>query len=49
MPVKKDAFGQHSVEMAWLVPGTPEQLGAIIERDLAHWKKLIVEAKLSFE
>ena len=36
-------------EGAELVPGTPEQLGAIIERDLAHWKKLIVEAKLSFE
>jgi tripartite-type tricarboxylate transporter receptor subunit TctC len=36
-------------EGAELVPGAPEQLGAIIERDLAHWKKLIVEAKLSFE
>jgi len=36
-------------EGAELVPGTPEQLGAIIEGDLAHWKKLIVEAKLSFE
>jgi tripartite-type tricarboxylate transporter receptor subunit TctC len=36
-------------EGAELVPGTPDQLGAIIERDLAHWKKLIVEAKLSFE
>jgi tripartite-type tricarboxylate transporter receptor subunit TctC len=36
-------------EGAELVPGTPEQLGTIIERDLAHWKKLIVEAKLSFE
>jgi tripartite-type tricarboxylate transporter receptor subunit TctC len=36
-------------EGAELVPGTPEQLGAIIEHDLRHWKKLIVEAKLSFE
>jgi len=36
-------------EGAELVPGPPEQLGAIIEGDLAHWKKLIVEAKLSFE
>jgi tripartite-type tricarboxylate transporter receptor subunit TctC len=36
-------------EGAELVPGTPEQLGAIIEGDLAHWKKLIVDAKLSFE
>jgi hypothetical protein len=31
------------------VSGSPDQLGAIIEHDLAHWKKLIVEAKLSFE
>jgi tripartite-type tricarboxylate transporter receptor subunit TctC len=36
-------------EGAELVSGPPDQLGAIIERDLAHWKKLIVEAKLSFE
>jgi tripartite-type tricarboxylate transporter receptor subunit TctC len=36
-------------EGAELVSGTPDQLGTIIERDLAHWKKLIVEAKLSFE
>ena len=26
MPVKKDALGQHRVEMEWLVPGTPEQV-----------------------
>ena len=36
-------------EGAELVPGAPDQLGALIENDLAHWKKLIVEAKLSFE
>jgi tripartite-type tricarboxylate transporter receptor subunit TctC len=36
-------------EGAELVPGPPERLGAMIERDLAGWKKLIAEAKLSFE
>ena len=36
-------------EGAELTSGPPDQLGTIIERDLAHWKKLIVEAKLSFE
>jgi tripartite-type tricarboxylate transporter receptor subunit TctC len=36
-------------EGAEVVSGSPEQLGAIIEGDLAHWKKLIAEAKLSFE
>jgi tripartite-type tricarboxylate transporter receptor subunit TctC len=48
-------LAQHDVrerlerEGAELVPGSPDSLGVIIERDLAHWKKLIVEAKLSFE
>jgi len=36
-------------EGAELVSGPPDRLGAIIEHDLRHWKKLIVEAKLSFE
>jgi tripartite-type tricarboxylate transporter receptor subunit TctC len=36
-------------EGAELIPGPPERLGALIEGDLANWKKLIVEAKLSFE
>ena len=36
-------------EGAELVSGPPDQLGAIIEHDLKHWKKLIEEAKLSFE
>jgi len=31
------------------IPGPPNRLGSIIATDLAHWKKLIVEAKLSFE
>lgn len=30
MPVKKDALGQHRVEMEWLVPGTPEQVWAAL-------------------
>jgi len=36
-------------EGAELIPGPPERLGMLIENDLANWKKLIVEAKLSFE
>jgi len=36
-------------EGAELIPGPPERLGTLIETDLANWKKLIVEAKLSFE
>lgn len=36
-------------EGAELIPGPPARLGALIEGDLAHWKKLIVEARLSFE
>ena len=36
-------------EGAELIPGPPDRLGALIETDLANWKKLIVEAKLSFE
>jgi tripartite-type tricarboxylate transporter receptor subunit TctC len=36
-------------EGAELVPGPPERLGAIIERDLNGWRRLIVEAKLVFD
>ena len=36
-------------EGAEVIAGPPQRLGALIEGDLAHWKKLIVEAKLSFE
>jgi len=36
-------------EGAELIPGPPERLGGVIERDLAGWKKLIAEAKLTFE
>jgi len=36
-------------EGAELIPGPPERLAALIEGDLANWKKLIAEARLSFE
>ena len=36
-------------EGAELIPGPPERLGSLIEADLNGWRKLIVEAKLSFE
>ena len=36
-------------EGAELIPGDPAQLGALIARDLASWKKLITEARLTFE
>ncbi|MFO1325638.1 MAG: tripartite tricarboxylate transporter substrate-binding protein [Burkholderiales bacterium] len=36
-------------EGAELIPGPPDRLGTLIETDLANWKRLIVEAKLSFE
>ena len=36
-------------EGAELIPGPPERLGSLIEADLNGWKKLIVEARLSFE
>lgn len=36
-------------EGAELVAGSPEQLGAIIDADLARWKKLIADAKLRLD
>jgi tripartite-type tricarboxylate transporter receptor subunit TctC len=36
-------------EGAELIPGPPERLAALIDADLARWKKLIADAKLSFE
>jgi len=36
-------------EGAELIPGPPERLGTLIETDLASWKKLIVDARLSLE
>ena len=48
-------LAQHDVkarlerEGAELIPGPPERLGTLIETDLASWKKLIVDARLSLE
>jgi tripartite-type tricarboxylate transporter receptor subunit TctC len=36
-------------EGAEIISGPPERLGAIIEMDLAGWKRLIVEAKITLE
>lgn len=36
-------------EGAEVIAGAPQRLGTLIEGDLAHWKKLIADAKLSFE
>lgn len=36
-------------EGAELVPGAPERLGAIIERDLSGWRRLIAQARLTFD
>jgi len=36
-------------EGAELIPGDAERLGALIAADLANWKKLITEARLTFE
>jgi tripartite-type tricarboxylate transporter receptor subunit TctC len=36
-------------EGAELIPGSPEQLGALIETDLVRWKKLVAEARVELE
>ena len=36
-------------EGAELIPGDPERLGVLIASDLANWRKLITEARLTFE
>jgi tripartite-type tricarboxylate transporter receptor subunit TctC len=36
-------------EGAELVPGEPARLGTIIERDIAGWRRLIVQARLTFD
>jgi tripartite-type tricarboxylate transporter receptor subunit TctC len=36
-------------EGAELTPGPSDRLGGMIERDLSGWKKLIADAKLSFD
>ena len=45
-PVVRERLEKEGAE---LIPGPPERLGSLIEADLNGWKKLIVEAKLSFE
>ncbi len=36
-------------EGAEIISGPPERLAALIETDLANWKKLIIEAKITLE
>jgi tripartite-type tricarboxylate transporter receptor subunit TctC len=36
-------------EGAEIISGPPQRLGALIETDLANWKKLIVDAKITLE
>jgi tripartite-type tricarboxylate transporter receptor subunit TctC len=36
-------------EGAELIAGPPERLGALIEADLARWKKLIADARLHLD
>jgi tripartite-type tricarboxylate transporter receptor subunit TctC len=36
-------------EGAELIPGGPDRLGAVIAADLSSWRKLITEARLTFE
>ena len=36
-------------EGAELIPGAPERLGVLVERDLTSWRRLIAEARLAFE
>jgi tripartite-type tricarboxylate transporter receptor subunit TctC len=45
-PEVRERLEREGVE---LIPGPPERLAAVIDGDLARWKKLIVEANLSFE
>jgi tripartite-type tricarboxylate transporter receptor subunit TctC len=45
-PAVKERLAREGAE---IVAGPPERLGTIIETDLAGWKKLIAEAKLSLE
>jgi tripartite-type tricarboxylate transporter receptor subunit TctC len=46
---ERDVRARLEREGAELIPGTSEKLGTLIETDLASWKKLIVDAKLSLE
>ncbi len=44
-----EVIGRLEKEGAEPIPGPPERLGAIIQSDLAGWKKLIVDANLQFD
>jgi len=45
-PDVRDRLEREGVE---IISGPPERLGALIETDLATWKKLIVDAKITLE
>ncbi|HVE51658.1 MAG TPA: tripartite tricarboxylate transporter substrate binding protein [Casimicrobiaceae bacterium] len=49
MLAQPDVKARLEREGAELTAGGPERLGVMIERDLAGWRKLITEARLSFE
>jgi tripartite-type tricarboxylate transporter receptor subunit TctC len=49
MLAQPDVKARLEREGAELLPGPPETLGTLIETDLARWKKLIADAKLSLE
>ena len=49
MLAQPDVRARLEREGAEVLPGSPEKLGTLIETDLAKWKKLIVDAKLSLE
>jgi tripartite-type tricarboxylate transporter receptor subunit TctC len=49
MLARADVKARLEREGAELLPGSPEKLGTLIETDLARWKKLIADSKLSLE
>ena len=49
MLAQPDVRGAPRTRGAELLPGPPETLGTLIETDLARWRKLIADAKLSLE
>ena len=46
---QRDVKARLEREGAEIISGAPDKLGTLIETDLASWKKLIVDAKLSLE
>lgn len=49
MLAQPDVKARLEREGAELTAGNPERLGVMIERDLSGWRKLISDARLSFE